>query len=251
MRECVCSQATQIEDKIYQHRSLCYVAFLNKVLQEMRSASRHHVMVRLFLFVFIYGIAGAAACTLFLTRLMDPWINAPLLWLFLAILLLIYVETFLTTGRLGLAFHRFMLALKLLSAGVITVIWFAGVYRFLGMTELRGSAISGQSEALYLSLITWSTVGYGDIMPNAASRPFAAAEGILGYLYLAIMGGLTVALAIRNFSDSSLYAGNKPFSTRSSDRMNEDGVSHLGDMDSKTLFSAYKEQGAGFRLPKK
>jgi len=43
-------------------------------------------------------------------------------------------------------------------------------------------------ELLYLSLITLSTVGYGDILPvTPQARMVAALEGIIGPLYLAVL----------------------------------------------------------------
>jgi hypothetical protein len=46
-------------------------------------------------------------------------------------------------------------------------------------------------ELLYFSLVTLSTIGYGDVVPlNAEVRILAALEGITGVLYVAI----TVAL---------------------------------------------------------
>ena len=50
-----------------------------------------------------------------------------------------------------------------------------------------------QSELLYFSLVTLSTVGYGDVVPlNGEVRMLAALEGVTGVLYVAI----TVALLV-------------------------------------------------------
>jgi hypothetical protein len=40
------------------------------------------------------------------------------------------------------------------------------------------------SSALYLSTITYSTVGYGDVVPALEWRQFAALEGITGFLMI-------------------------------------------------------------------
>jgi Ion channel len=55
--------------------------------------------------------------------------------------------------------------------------------------EISGSAYHSQLPAfLYLSLITISTVGYGDIVPvTQPARMLAALEGVIGQLYLAVL----------------------------------------------------------------
>ena len=53
-----------------------------------------------------------------------------------------------------------------------------------------------QSELLYFSLVTLTTVGYGDIVPIAGEvRMLAALEAIAGVLYVAI----TVALLVSGY----------------------------------------------------
>jgi len=51
-------------------------------------------------------------------------------------------------------------------------------------------------ELLYLSLVTLSTVGYGDVLPvTQQARMLAALEGIVGPLYLAVLIARLVGLA--------------------------------------------------------
>ncbi|HLY61464.1 MAG TPA: potassium channel family protein, partial [Terriglobia bacterium] len=58
-----------------------------------------------------------------------------------------------------------------------------------------------QTELLYFSLITLSTVGYGDIVPlSGMARILTALEGVTGVLYIAI----TVALLVSRFRSESL-----------------------------------------------
>ena len=57
-----------------------------------------------------------------------------------------------------------------------------------------------QAELLYFSLVTLSTVGYGDIVPiSGTTRIVAALEGVTGVLYIAI----TVALLVGRFRHES------------------------------------------------
>jgi hypothetical protein len=53
-----------------------------------------------------------------------------------------------------------------------------------------------QTELLYFSLVTLSTIGYDDIVPlTGEARILAALEGVTGVLYIAI----TVALLVGRF----------------------------------------------------
>jgi hypothetical protein len=57
-----------------------------------------------------------------------------------------------------------------------------------------------QAELLYFSLVTLSTIGYGDIVPlHGVVRMLAALEGISGVLYIAI----TVALLVNAYRQQS------------------------------------------------
>jgi hypothetical protein len=59
-----------------------------------------------------------------------------------------------------------------------------------------GHAIDNQTELLYFSLVTLSTIGYGDVVPlSGEARILAALEGVAGVLYIAI----TVALLVSRF----------------------------------------------------
>jgi Ion channel len=64
-----------------------------------------------------------------------------------------------------------------------------------------GSHADRQTELLYFSLITLSTIGYGDIVPlSGEARILAALEGVTGVLYIAI----TVALLVSRFRSEPL-----------------------------------------------
>jgi voltage-gated potassium channel Kch len=57
-----------------------------------------------------------------------------------------------------------------------------------------------QTELLYFSLITLTTVGYGDIVPlSGTARILTALEGVTGVLYIAT----TVALLVGRFKSES------------------------------------------------
>jgi Ion channel len=76
--------------------------------------------------------------------------------------------------------------------------WFAlySVIDVLSPGSIEGGAAAAgdrHAELLYFSLITLSTIGYGDVVPvRGEARMLAALEGIAGVLYIAI----TVALLV-------------------------------------------------------
>jgi hypothetical protein len=65
-----------------------------------------------------------------------------------------------------------------------------------GAIQMGSHPADRQTELLYFSLITLSTIGYGDIVPlGGEARILAALEGVTGVLYIAI----TVALLVSRF----------------------------------------------------
>ncbi len=74
--------------------------------------------------------------------------------------------------------------------------WLSLLYLFIGMLVIinifafiyyLNQFQEDYLEALYFSMVTWSTLGYGDLQPNNLNRFFAAFEALLGYLYLGIL----------------------------------------------------------------
>ncbi|MEK7063754.1 MAG: potassium channel family protein [Patescibacteria group bacterium] len=76
---------------------------------------------------------------------------------------------------------------------LINAVVFAGIYWFLdrvpdhGLIEpLLGTDAPVQwYDALYFSVVTGTTVGYGDFIPTGASRAFAALQSLISFVLLA------------------------------------------------------------------
>jgi hypothetical protein len=84
-------------------------------------------------------------------------------------------------------------------------LWFAlysaiALFYPRSIIHLNASMADRSSELLYFSLVTLSTIGYGDIVPlDGEVRMLAALEGISGVVYVAI----TVALLVNAYKQQS------------------------------------------------
>ncbi len=67
----------------------------------------------------------------------------------------------------------------LLVGMAVIIVLFAWIYQSAGLH-------SEFSTSLYFSMVTWSTLGYGDFTPNESTRFFAAFEALIGYLFLGL-----------------------------------------------------------------
>jgi voltage-gated potassium channel Kch len=71
-----------------------------------------------------------------------------------------------------------------------------------GSIQIGSHPADRQTELLYFSLVTLSTIGYGDIVPlSGEARIVAALEGVTGVLYIAISVALLVGRFRSEFSD--------------------------------------------------
>ena len=87
--------------------------------------------------------------------------------------------------------------LRVISFSIITIFLFATLYFFAGLSFSGDSlAFSSQSSladnittyfsALYFSVVTFTTLGYGDLAPIGIARAFAALEAFVGSFTLAL-----------------------------------------------------------------
>lgn len=149
-------------------------------------------------------VLGCAASVL---NLVVPWVTAPLwlnlvkvaLWcaapayLALRLFTTVYRSESVTYGEISAA-----LAVYLLIAHVFAD-FFEALYTFdtaalrFGDTFPPGPVAFG--DVLYFSLITLSTLGYGDVAPaSPAARVVAVVESVTGLMYIAILVARLVSL---------------------------------------------------------
>jgi len=129
----------------------------------------------------------------------------------LAIFITIVVFTTLILWVLTRQSRYWICVAALLASGILVIGLFAEAYRFLGIrfadpearsystsVAERDSEYSPPSyrgyvdkpdwrDSLYFSLITFTTLGYGDIHPLPETRLVAGVEAALGYLYMGLL----------------------------------------------------------------
>lgn len=74
----------------------------------------------------------------------------------------------------------------LISIMAMLIFSYADLYRYFGLTDGK-RAITRAVDFLYFSIITWTTVGYGDIVPQPETRLIAASESLVGYIAMALI----------------------------------------------------------------
>ena len=85
------------------------------------------------------------------------------------------------------------MAVLWLAAGFASLIFtFARVYVLTGILDSERVASHECGPCIYLSIVTWTTLGYGDYVPSVAARPYAAMEALAGYVYMALTIGIIV-----------------------------------------------------------
>ena len=77
-----------------------------------------------------------------------------------------------------------LLSLTFMVGNVLT---FAVIFRQLGISVSGTRVTHNIFSCLYFSSITWTTIGYGDFTPTANARFFAALEGFIGYVFMALL----------------------------------------------------------------
>lgn len=76
---------------------------------------------------------------------------------------------------------------------------FGCLYRWLGLKDtLLNAEAFEYSTSFYFSVVTWTTLGYGDVIPLEPARPVAAIEALLGYVVMALLIAVVLAMLKRD-----------------------------------------------------
>lgn len=124
-----------------------------------------------------------------LLRDISPGVVTPNVWI---IAFLIVLQFILFAVAVKLSFSASIRALLIMdiysfASYVITmIVSYANIYKILGLLD-DGLPVTKISDFLYFSIITWTTVGYGDIKPSVNSRIWAASEALLGSVTMGLL----------------------------------------------------------------
>jgi hypothetical protein len=75
---------------------------------------------------------------------------------------------------------------------IALILVFAGIYRGYGLKD--HAAIIDAATGLYFSIVTWTTLGYGDLSPAEGIRLLAALQALLGYIFLGVIVGIATGM---------------------------------------------------------
>lgn len=76
---------------------------------------------------------------------------------------------------------------KMVLCIAIAILAFANICRFEGLLSTEGQISNSPTDALYFSIVTWTTLGYGDFRPAENIRIWAALEALLGTIFLPLL----------------------------------------------------------------
>jgi hypothetical protein len=83
---------------------------------------------------------------------------------------------------------------------LLIILLFAQTYRANGIYDSRTKQckVTSFSDTLYFSIVTWTTLGYGDFQPEPGSRIYASIEALIGYIYMGLYVGVLVKVIFKD-----------------------------------------------------
>jgi hypothetical protein len=79
-----------------------------------------------------------------------------------------------------------------ITINLVVIDRFARIYRETGLLDSTGQIDTGKWETTYFSVLSWTGMSYGDLLPTSAARPWVVGETVIGYVSLAILVSLIV-----------------------------------------------------------
>lgn len=125
---------------------------------------------------------------------MGPYITAGIVFIFIFLNMFFFrdVKEFMTTEHEGgLVYYEFFMVCI---TGVSNMFLFSGLYYVYGLHSEAGLIRHDILTSIYFSVVTWTTLGYGDLQPLQELRMVAALEALMGYVYMALLVGLFLSM---------------------------------------------------------
>ena len=71
---------------------------------------------------------------------------------------------------------------------ILVMLYFALVYRASGIIDSSTGELMkpGWLDAIYFSVVTWTTLGYGDFRPTDDTKIWVMVEALMGYVFMGL-----------------------------------------------------------------
>jgi hypothetical protein len=102
-------------------------------------------------------------------------------------IVVIFITSFWNVFKRNHNFMVFPQILKMLLAVYATIFGFASMYKYAGLLHGADEITHQSIDALYFSIVTWTTLGYGDLQPTESIKLLAALEAMLGTLFIPLL----------------------------------------------------------------
>lgn len=77
---------------------------------------------------------------------------------------------------------------------IVLIFCFSIIYTQTGILNHNGESFHDIGSAFYFSVVTWTTLGYGDLYPPEPARFWVIIEALSGYIHMGILVGLMFRL---------------------------------------------------------
>ena len=123
------------------------------------------------------------------------------IWLSIALLGVSLISIFRSHFNASVSDRIVWLSISL--SGLALIMLFAQLHQAAGLICAAPICVQSESDyttfetSLYFSIVTFTTLGYGDFQPQPDMRLLAATQAILGYIYLGLVVGLLIDTGAR------------------------------------------------------
>lgn len=115
-------------------------------------------------------------------------------WVCYSVFSLVGLIALATTGLLIASDIGVLTAFGFLTLqAIMMVATTSAIFSGYGYIQPAGT-VPAKFDSLYFSVVTWTTLGYGDFQPKPALRLLAAMQAVYGYLFLGLIVGSVSSL---------------------------------------------------------
>ena len=183
----------------------------------------HYIMLLLIVIAvtvshFLYKRDGGATLrSIFLLRDHHGFILDPIaLFAFMSIFSFSFLRISITMKKQSVI-HKIASVIAFCAVAYALVLYYSVGCTYFGIVGSAGPAhpITDGPSCFYFSIVTWTTLGYGDLSPSPGFRLIAASEAICGYIFMAMLMSLVSAVMLAPAATNVSQEGNSEGSVSS------------------------------------